>query len=111
MDTRTFEALADENRLAIVCLLADGERCVCDVAGALGISSALASHHIKRLRDAGLVTTRRSGTWLHCGLERDALRGLSAGLAELADREPLNSVPCCATGLAGLVAEGDDTGV
>ena len=111
MDTRVFEALADENRLAIVQLLADGEKCVCDVADALGISGALASHHVKRLRDAGLVTTRRSGTWLHCGLDHDTLRSLSIGLTELADRRPRTCVPCCATGLADVTAERDDANV
>ncbi len=98
MDTRIFEALADENRLAIVRLLAGGEKCVCDVAAALDISGALASHHVKRLRDAGLVTTRRRGTWLHCGLDREALSDLSAQLSELAARVPSIPSACCSGG-------------
>ena len=86
MDTTIFEALADENRAAIVELLADGERCVCDVSASLGISNALASHHLKKLREAGLVATRRKGSWLHCRLERDALAAAVSELSELAER-------------------------
>jgi len=86
MDTSVFEALADEKRLAIVELLADGEKCVCDVSGSLGISNALASHHLKKLREAGIVTTRRKGSWLHCRLEDGALLSISAKLQGLAER-------------------------
>lgn len=99
MDAKTFEALADENRLAIVRLLADGERCVCDVSDALGISGALASHHIKRLREAGLVNTRRRGTWLHCSLDVPAIRLLASGLSAVADRSPEVPSACCGLSL------------
>ncbi len=84
MDIEVLKALADENRLAIVRMLADGERCVCDLASGLDLSDALVSHHLKRLRDAGLVRTRRVGTWLHCSLEPAlfaALAGEFSGLA------------------------------
>ncbi len=102
MDTKTLEALADENRLAIVRLLAGkGELCVCDVSEALGISNALASHHLKKLRGAGLVTTARRGTWLHCTLDAAVLRALADGLSELAaaaDAAPPGA--CCCSGSA-----------
>jgi len=96
MDTRVFEALADENRLAIVRLLAgSGELCVCDVSESLGISNALASHHLKKLREAGLVTTRRSGAWLHCRLEHEALRALAADVESLALTTDTAPGACC----------------
>jgi ArsR family transcriptional regulator len=104
MDTRALEALSDENRLAIVKLLADGELCVCDVSSALGISSALASHHLKKLREAGLVDTQRKGLWLHCSLRREALLELSHELRTLAHREPQSMAQrgsaCCPAGCA-----------
>jgi ArsR family transcriptional regulator len=104
MDTRALEALSDDNRLAIVTLLADGELCVCDVSSALGISSALASHHLKKLREAGLVDTQRKGLWLHCSLRRDALLEISDELKTLAHREPQSMAQrgsaCCPAGCA-----------
>jgi len=95
MDTRIFQALSDPRRLAIVELLADGEHCVCDVSSALGISNALASHHIKKLRDAGLVITRRRGAWLHCRLEEGALIDLAKTISSLAIRSAVVTAGCC----------------
>jgi ArsR family transcriptional regulator len=86
MDVTTFEALADERRLSIVRLLARGELCVCEVSAALGISDALASHHLKILRESGLVETRRSGRWLHCRLDPSIVRDVAAELSALAER-------------------------
>lgn len=97
--TATFEALADENRLAIITLLSDGtEKCVCDVSESLGISNALASHHLKKLREAGLVTTQRKGVWLHCRLDAAALGEVASRLAALASSATAPAAPgcCCA---------------
>lgn len=59
---RTFHALADPNRRAILAVVRD-ERCaVGEIAHALGLSQQVASHHLKVLRAAGLVTGSRSGT-------------------------------------------------
>jgi len=98
MDTETLhalEALADENRLAIVELLADGEHCVCDVSSSLGISNALASHHLKKLREAGLVLTRRKGSWLHCRLDERALLALADRFRDLALQGGQAPAACC----------------
>lgn len=89
-----FDALSDPNRLAIVKLLGGGERCVCDVSESLGISDALASHHLKRLREAGLVVMRRHGIWQHCSLRRDAFASLAEALRALASG-PDGPVGCC----------------
>ncbi|MDP2183681.1 MAG: metalloregulator ArsR/SmtB family transcription factor [Actinomycetota bacterium] len=86
MDTELLKALADENRLRIVELLADGEKCICEIAAALDASDALASHHVKQLREAGIVRTRRVGRWLHCSLEPEALTRLAGSFANLAGR-------------------------
>lgn len=96
MDIVAFEALADERRLAIVEILADGEKCLCDVADALDMSSALASHHVKKLRAAGLVLTSRRGAWLHCRLDPEKLAGIASSLDALAGRS-VESVAsgCC----------------
>ena len=55
-------ALASPHRLAIVRLLAEHDRDVSDLAANLGLSMASTSHHLGRLRRAGLVISRRHGT-------------------------------------------------
>ena len=61
-DLRAFhKALADVNRLRIVRRLAEGEASVAELIAHVGLSQPLVSHHLKRLRAAGLVETRRVG--------------------------------------------------
>ena len=55
-------ALADPTRLAVAAALSAGdELCVCDMAWVVGHAQNLASHHLRQLRSAGLVTSRRDG--------------------------------------------------
>ncbi|MHB9003487.1 MAG: ArsR/SmtB family transcription factor [Coriobacteriia bacterium] len=102
MDLEALKSLADEKRLRIVVLLADGERCVCDLASTLGESDALISHHVKQLREAGLIRTRRVGRWLHCSLEPSAFQVLATHLSQIGDRAAeaaaSQSRECCAPG-------------
>jgi DNA-binding transcriptional ArsR family regulator len=57
-----FAAIADRNRLKILCALRRGqELCVCDVAHALGISVSVASHHLRKLRDLRILKYRNDG--------------------------------------------------
>jgi ArsR family transcriptional regulator len=60
-----FSALADRTRLRILGLLLTGEVCVCHIHEALRISQPKASRHLAYLRNAGLVTARRDGLWMH----------------------------------------------
>jgi ArsR family transcriptional regulator len=100
MDVGVIKALGDERRLRIVELLAERERCVCELGEELGISEALVSHHVKRLRDAGLVTARRGAQWLYCRLDERAFLDLSAELEAVAragaKAEPANVGACAA---------------
>src|SRR5258707_14746924 len=75
-----FHALSDETRLEIVRLLSHGERCVCELQGALGAAQSRLSFHLKTLKDAGLVIDRRQGRWVYYALNRDALDAI-AGFA------------------------------
>ena len=58
-----FRAFADRTRLRILHMLADGELCVCDIVGVLGVPQPKASRHLAYLRRAGLVTARKEGLW------------------------------------------------
>lgn len=65
---RRCQALADPKRLRILELLRGGERCVCDLVTELGTSQPLLSFHLKILREAGPVSDRRDGRWVHYSL-------------------------------------------
>ena len=77
-----FKALADPARVAIIATLARAEHevCVCDFTSGLDLNQSTVSHHLKLLKDAGLVTSERRGTWGYYTLARDALARLEAAL-------------------------------
>jgi ArsR family transcriptional regulator len=75
-----FHALADETRIDIVRRLAGGERCVCDLQDSMDAAQSRLSYHLRILKDAGLVTDRRAGRWIHYSLVPAALEGMQAFL-------------------------------
>lgn len=83
-----FRALGDETRLRVLEALAAGERHVADLMDALGLGQSLVSHHLRTLRDAGLVTVRRDGRWAYYGIADTALTATRLTIYEL---EPLPS--------------------
>ena len=61
-----FKALADETRLAILKQLRDeGEVCACNFAACCEVAQPTVSHHLKVLREAGLVTSEKRGLWVY----------------------------------------------
>ncbi len=56
-----LKAASDEHRLTILCMLNQGERCVCEILPNLRIPQNLASHHLKILKNAELIKSRKSG--------------------------------------------------
>lgn len=62
---QTFKALADETRLRIVALLAEGELCVCDLMAILDLPQSTISRHLAYLRNAAWVEDRRQGVWMY----------------------------------------------
>jgi ArsR family transcriptional regulator, arsenate/arsenite/antimonite-responsive transcriptional repressor len=68
-----FHALSDETRLAVLDMLRDGERCVCDLQDALDAAQSRLSFHLKVLREAGLVSDRKDGRWSYYTINTDAL--------------------------------------
>jgi ArsR family transcriptional regulator, arsenate/arsenite/antimonite-responsive transcriptional repressor len=75
-----FKALSDPTRLAIVNQLAgSGECCVCNLEP-LGLSQPTISHHLKILREAGLVESTRRGTWAYYRLVPEAVGALAFAL-------------------------------
>lgn len=76
-----LNALADPARLRIVSMLAaasEGQACGCDLEEPLGLSQPTVSHHLKILREAGLIEGTRKGRWIY-------YRVVPARLAEIRD--------------------------
>jgi ArsR family transcriptional regulator len=72
-----FKALADPTRVAIVNRLAAADEvCVCEFVAALDLAQPTVSHHLKVLRDAGLVESSRRGTWAFYRLVPEAVTEL-----------------------------------
>ncbi|MER3438046.1 MAG: transcriptional regulator [Chloroflexota bacterium] len=67
--TDLFAALGDPTRLRIVAALASRELCVCDVAAAIGQTESAVSHHLRILRELGLVRSRREGRLVYYALD------------------------------------------
>src|SRR5579871_7060666 len=77
-----FKAVADPHRLTILATLAraDDEVCVCDFTDGLPLNQPTVSHHLRILREAGLVTCERRGTWVYYRLAEDAHDRLTGAL-------------------------------
>lgn len=75
----TFKALGDPVRLRLMSLIAaQPEACVCDLVEEFAVSGPTISHHLKVLRDAGLVDSERRGTWVHYRARPEAIARLAA---------------------------------
>lgn len=85
-------ALGDENRMQIVQMLTDGEKCACKLLEKFEITQPTLSHHMKILCECGLVEVRKEGKWSHYSLNCETLtafRSLIAGFS------------CCKNGESG----------
>jgi ArsR family transcriptional regulator len=79
-----LKAVADPARLRLLSLLLasdDLEACTCDLTEPLGLSQPTVSHHLKRLRDAGLVTAEPRGVWTYYRVVPEALAAVAAALS------------------------------
>jgi ArsR family transcriptional regulator, arsenate/arsenite/antimonite-responsive transcriptional repressor len=81
---RLFKALGDPARLRLVSLIASqagGEACVCELSEGFELTGPTISHHLKVLREAGLISGERRGTWVYYRIDPDALNRLSEVLS------------------------------
>ncbi|MCR5977585.1 metalloregulator ArsR/SmtB family transcription factor [Gordonia jinghuaiqii] len=85
--TPLLKALADPVRLRLLSEVAahpGGEACVCDISGPFNLSQPTISHHLKVLREAGLVTSERRATWVYYRVNTSALQQLAGLMDSLA---------------------------
>jgi len=77
-----FKALAEPARVAIVNrLAAQGEACVCQLVDSLDLAQPTVSHHLRVLREAGLISSNRRGTWIYYQLVPEAIEELRSTLS------------------------------
>jgi ArsR family transcriptional regulator len=100
---RMFKALSDETRLRILCLLLEGELCVCDLMAVLQLPQSTVSRHLAYLKNSGWVDDRRCGVWMYYSiadngneLQKGILANLLTALPSLEtaslDHERLNEL-------------------
>jgi ArsR family transcriptional regulator len=77
------KALGDPIRLQLVDVLRKhaGKVCVCELVPLFDVSQPTLSHHLKKLRDAGIVESERRGLWAYYYVRRDALKELTTWLS------------------------------
>ena len=73
---RLMEMLSQPVRLRILCILLDGEQRVLHLAAQAGLSQPAMSHHLRKLREAGLVQTRRDAQTINYSLRGDEVRAV-----------------------------------
>ena len=75
-----LKALADPVRLLLFSAIAShagGQACACDISVGVEVSQPTVSHHLKVLRDAGLLTSERRASWVYYAVVPDALASLA----------------------------------
>lgn len=80
---QVLTAIANENRLKVLCLLLETERSVTELCNAVGLAQSPLSQHLAKLRKLGLVGTRRDGQMVYYHLKSQAVRDLLATLKKL----------------------------
>jgi len=85
---QTLKSLSDPTRLSIFDVLMEGVQCNCEIAERLGLSLSLISHHLRTLRQVGLVQSERDSEdarWIYYSVNRQALAELNQAVNHLLD--------------------------
>jgi ArsR family transcriptional regulator len=96
--TAGLKALAEPLRWQILRLLGREELCVCHLVDELGVAQPLISHHLRVLREAGLVESSKHRYWTYYRLRPDAVGALGRAVSDLAETAPSpgdRRRPCC----------------
>lgn len=82
-----FKVFGDTTRMRIMCVLLEGEMCVCEISDRLGMTSSAISHQLRVLKDSNLVANRREGKTIYYFLADDHVRTIvSMGLEHLMEK-------------------------
>lgn len=91
-----FKAFCDENRLQILQLLQEGERCACNLLEEMQITQPTLSHHMKILCDSGVVVGRKEGKWMYYSISNEGMEDVKKCLDQLTQHSDGKiEKPCC----------------
>jgi DNA-binding transcriptional ArsR family regulator len=76
--SEAFKMLSDPTRIRILLALENGELCVCDIASLIKLSQPSVSHHLKALRQSGIIKYRKSGKMTLYSMKDTRISGLLA---------------------------------
>lgn len=88
-----LKALGHPMRFRLLKLVAEGEKCVCDLVKAVDASQPLVSHHLSVLKKARLVRDRHDATWVYYSVDRESWEAFQRSVAEI-QPSTTPSVPC-----------------
>lgn len=91
----TLKVIAEPNRLRILCLLSAGPQCVCEIEGCCGLRQNLVSHHLKVLKDAGLISAAKKKQWKYYSLNRPKVEEWEALLQQILKAKQIAKPKCC----------------
>ncbi|MGM0370799.1 MAG: ArsR/SmtB family transcription factor [Bacillota bacterium] len=83
-----LKSLSSARRLQIINLLSYGEMCVCDLTENIDASQPNISHHLKVLKNAGLIQSKKSGKWVFYELNQEKLDKLQTDLDFIINTQP-----------------------
>lgn len=69
-----LKIVAEPSRLKLLCILNQGEHCVCEIMEHVNLSQSLISHHLKDLKEAGVVQDEKRGLYVHYSLTKEGAR-------------------------------------
>ena len=95
------KAMSDANRLRIIEMLTQGEKCGCNLLEELQVTQPTLSHHMKVLSDCGLVRSYKDGKWQHYSINCEKFKEYKEYIAAITccgdNSEDNNSKACCET--------------
>lgn len=90
-----FKAFCDENRIKILQMLINGEKCACKLLEDMNITQPTLSHHMKILCDSGIVEGRKEGKWMYYSISKTGVETAQRYLEWLITSENSKSDLCC----------------
>ena len=89
-----FKAFCDENRVRILQLLQNGEKCACRLLEEMQITQPTLSHHMKILCDSGVVVGRKEGKWMHYSISDKGLEEIRECIDYFVNHSGAGEVSC-----------------
>lgn len=69
-----LKVVSESSRLKILCILHQGEHCVCEITKNINLSQSLISHHLQDLKEAGIIQSEKRGLYVHYSLTNEGKR-------------------------------------